>query len=278
MIPLYRYTNFRSFLKDYYEERKFKEGFTFRDFSTMTGVNSSSWLLHLIKGTKNLSNESILKIAKALGFSASEAEYFELIVHFTQAKDSDTKDFFYRKILACTKILNMSRISEDQYEYYAKWYHPVVRSLVSKVRFRNDYALLARRLIPRITPAQAKASVALLEKLGLIKKDKAGGWLQAEPIISTGDEVMSLNVINYHKQVSRLAENAFDRSKRDERDISALTLGISGETFNRIKGKLQSIRKEIMEIAGESENPDRVYQLNLQFFPVARREESDEET
>jgi len=278
MIPLYQYTNYRSFLKDYYEERKSGEGFTFRDFSTMTGMNSSSWLLHLIKGTKNLSNESIVKIAKALGFTASEAEYFELIVHFTQAKDSDTKDFFYRKILACKKILNMSRISEDQYEYYAKWYHPVVRSLVSKVRFRNDYALLASRLVPKITPAQAKASVALLEKLGLIKKDKSGGWMQAEPVISTGDEVMSLNVINYHKQVSRLAENAFDRSKRDERDISALTLGISGETFGRIKGKLQSFRKEIMEIAHESESPDRVYQLNLQFFPVTKREGRDEET
>jgi uncharacterized protein (TIGR02147 family) len=278
VISLYQYTNYRSFLKDYYEEKKSGEGFTFRDFSAMTGMNSSSWLLHLIKGTKNLSNESMVKISKALGFTASEAEYFELIVHFTQAKDSDTKDFFYRKILACKKILNMPRISEDHYEYYAKWYHPVVRSLVSKVRFRNDYALLASRLVPKITPAQAKASVALLEKLGLIKKSKTGGWMQAEPIISTGDEVMSLNVINYHKQVSRLAENAFDRSRREERDISALTLGISGETFGRIKDKLQSCRKEIMEIAHESESPDRVYQLNLQFFPVTRQEGRNEET
>jgi uncharacterized protein (TIGR02147 family) len=278
MNSIYQHTNYRSFLKDYYEEKKSGEGFTYREFSRIAGMNSSSWLLHLIKGTKNLSNESIIKISKALGLSAAEAEYFELLVHFTQAKDNDTRDYFYRKMLACKKSLNMAYLSEEQYDYYTKWYHPVVRSLVSKVAFGNDYGLLAARLVPRITAAEAKASVTLLEKLGLIRKDSSGNWMQAEPILSTGDEVMSLNIVNYHKQVSRLAENAFDRSVREDRDISALTLGINRETFNRIKSRLQSFRKEIMEIVKESEKPDRVFQLNLQFFPVSRQEEQGDET
>jgi uncharacterized protein (TIGR02147 family) len=278
MNSIYQHTNYRSFLKDYYEEKKSGEGFTYREFSRIAGMNSSSWLLHLIKGTKNLSNESIIKISKALGLSAAEAEYFELLVHFTQAKDNDTRDYFYRKMLACKKSLNMAYLSEEQYDYYTKWYHPVVRSLVSKAAFGNDYGLLAARLVPRITAAEAKASVTLLEKLGLIRKDSSGNWMQAEPILSTGDEVMSLNIVNYHKQVSRLAENAFDRSVREDRDISALTLGINRETFNRIKSRLQSFRKEIMEIVKESEKPDRVFQLNLQFFPVSRQEEQGDET
>jgi uncharacterized protein (TIGR02147 family) len=278
MNSIYQYTNYRSFLKDYYEKRKSKEGFTYRDFSALTGMNSSSWLLHLIKGTKNLSNESIVKISKALGLSASEGEYFELLVHFTQAKDNDTKDYFYRKMLSCKKSLNLIRIGEEQYDYYTKWYHPVIRSLVSKVAFGNDYGLLASRLVPRITAAEAKQSVTLLVKLGLIKKGDDGNWMQTDPILSTGDEVTSLNIVNYHKQVSKLAENAFDRSMREERDISALTLGISSRAFTRIKHRLQSFRKEIMAIAKGSENADRVYQLNLQFFPVSRQEERAHET
>jgi uncharacterized protein (TIGR02147 family) len=278
MKSIYQYTNYRTFLKDFYEEKKSGDGFTYRDFSKIAGVNSSSWLLHLIKGIKNLSNESIIKISKALGLSASEGDYFELIVHFTQAKDNDTKDFFYRKMLACKKNLNISQLSEEHYDYYTKWYHPVVRSLVSKVAFGNDYGLLAARLVPRITAREAKSSVALLAKLGLIIKDDGGNWVAAEPILSTGDEVMSLNIVNYHQQVSRLAENAFDRSAREERDISALTLGISMETFNLIKSRLQSFRKEIMAIVKGSENPDRVFQLNLQFFPVSRKEEHNDKT
>jgi uncharacterized protein (TIGR02147 family) len=102
--------------------------------------------------------------------------------------------------------------------------------------------------------------------------------MQSDPILSTGDEVTSLNIVNYHKQVSKLAENVFDRSTREERDISALTLGINGRAFIRIKHRLQSFRKEIMAIAKGSENADRVFQLNLQFFPVSRQEERAHET
>jgi len=82
--------------------------------------------------------------------------------------------------------------------------------------------------------------------------------------------VASLNIINYHKQVSRLAEGAHDISAKEERDISALTLGISEEDFQRIKARIQAFRKEIMDIAMASSEPDRVYQLNFQLFPVGR--------
>src|SRR6185295_698586 len=126
-----------------------------------------------------------------------------------------------------------------------------------------------RSLTPAISARDAAKSVALLEKLGLIVL-KDGRYAQTQAFISTGDEVGSLNVVNYHKQVSRLAEEAHDRSEKEERDISALTLGISEESFRQIKARIQAFRKEIMDMAQVSGNPDRVYQLNFQFFPVGR--------
>jgi uncharacterized protein (TIGR02147 family) len=73
--------------------------------------------------------------------------------------------------------------------------------------------------------------------------------------------------------VSRLAEAAHDRTRREERDISALTLGIGEEEFEAIKARIQAFRKEIMEMAVASKEADRVYQLNFQFFPVGRGQE-----
>jgi uncharacterized protein (TIGR02147 family) len=144
---------------------------------------------------------------------------------------------------------------------------------VSKVNFRDNYALLAKKLLPSIKPYEAQKSVALLEKLGFIKRDEQGRWVQTNPVISTGDEVASLHVLNYHKQVSRLAEGALDRAGKDDRDISALTLGINRADFALIKSKIQQFRKEIIAIVRNSTNDDRVYQLNFQFFPVSRWED-----
>lgn len=275
MNSLYEYTNYRLYLKDYYEEQKAQNGFTYRDFSRLTGMNSTSWLLHLIKGTKNLSADSILRVAKALKFNKAETEYFEMMVPFTQARTNAARDHYYQRMLALKRKLKIIKIDEEQYEYYTKWYHPVIRSMVSKLDFGEDYSLLARCLMPAITARDAKKSVQLLERLKLIERGKDGRWAQSHAVISTGDEVASLNVVNYHKQVSRLAESAHDRSPREERDISALTLGVSEADFHRIKARIQAFRKEIMDMALSSENADRVYQLNFQLFPAGKADKGD---
>jgi uncharacterized protein (TIGR02147 family) len=273
---IYEYSNYRLFLKDYYEEQKAENGFTYRDFARLAGMNSTSWLLHLIKGTKNLSAESVVRIAKACKLGKAETEYLEMMVPFTQARTSGVKDHYFQKMLGLKRRLKIARVSEEQYEYYTKWYHPVIRSMVSKLDFKkgpstdSDFAKLGRSLVPPVSAREARKSVELLEKLGLIARGKDGRYTQAQAVISTGDEVASLNVVNYHKQVSRLAEEAHDRSPKEERDISALTLGIGEEDFKRIKERIQAFRKEIMDMAQASEAPDRVYQLNFQFFPVGR--------
>jgi uncharacterized protein (TIGR02147 family) len=273
MNKIFTYTNYRSALKDFFEEQKAAHGYTYRDFSMAAGMNSSSWLMHLIRGTKNLSFETADRVAKVLSLGSHEREYFHLLVDFTQARESDEKDRYYRQMLELKKRLKLVHISEKYYDYYTKWYHPVVRSLASKVDFNEDYSLLAKRLVPPISAAEAKRSVKLLVKLGLIEKTPAGAWIQKSSAITTGDEVTSLNVVNYHKQVSRLAEGAFDHTPRELRDISALTLGVSAKDALIIKEKIQSFRKEIIEIAKASENADRVYQLNVHYFPVSRWEE-----
>ncbi|MDQ3003291.1 MAG: TIGR02147 family protein [Fibrobacterota bacterium] len=275
MKSIYEYTNYRFFLKDYYEEQKKETGFTYREFSRLTGMNSTSWLLHLIKGSKNLSADSIIRVAKALKMTKAESGYFEMMVPFTQARTNGVKDHYFQRMLGLKRKLKITEIGEELYDYYIKWYHPVIRSMVSKVDFRDgegghDFGLLGRCLMPAIPAREAKKSVRLLEKLDLIVAGKDGRYTQSNAVVSTGDEVASLNIVNYHKQVSRLAEGAHDLSSKEERDISALTLGISEEDFLRIKARIQAFRKEIMVLAMESKSPDRVYQLNFQLFPVGR--------
>lgn len=269
MKTIFEYSNYRIFLKEYYAERKSLEGYTYRDFARSTGMNSSSWLMHLIRGTKNLSDNSAQLVARTLKLSRHESEYFLLLVSFTQAVDNKAKNHFYQQMIDLKKKLKIIKISEEQYEYYSQWYYPVVRSLVSKVAWKNNYAMLAKNLLPKISTAQAKKSVMLLERLGFIEKMPNGSWRQKNDLISTGDEVMSLNIVNYHKQILRLAENAFDIVPKNARDISSLTMGINEKDMERIKTKVQEFRKQIMDIARASDRADRVYQLNFQFFPVS---------
>jgi uncharacterized protein (TIGR02147 family) len=180
------------------------------------------------------------------------------------------KDKHYQKMLAIKNRLHIGRIESEQYEYYSKWYHPVVRSLVSKIPFGDDYAVLARALLPPISAQEARNSVELLKRLGLVARNFEGRWTQTRPLLSTGDDVASLHVVNYHKQILRVAETAHDHCPPEKRDISCLTLGIDAQAMDRIKARIREFRKEIMDLARGSENADRVYQFNFQFFPVSQ--------
>jgi uncharacterized protein (TIGR02147 family) len=267
---IFDYANYRLFLRDYYEFQKRTHGLTCRQFAERAGLNSSAWLTHLIKGAKNLSEQSALRVSEALDISPEQRSYFRMLVRFNQARTGDAKDKAYREILDFKKTRNIVQITDRHYEYYTRWYHPVVRSLVSKIDFKDDFALLGRCCVPPISPKEARSSVRLLEKLDLIRQQADGQWTQTDSVISTGDEVDSLNVVNYHKQVAGLAQNAYDRCTRDAREISALTLGIDEATFKTIKARIQSFRKELIELARNSSTPDRVYQMNFQLFPVSR--------
>ena len=55
-----------------------------------------------------------------------------------------------------------------------------------------------------------------------------------------------------------------------ERNVSAVTVSISKDVFDKIADEISIFRKKIMEIAEQSADPDRVYQLNIQFFPFTK--------
>jgi uncharacterized protein (TIGR02147 family) len=274
---IYSYTDYRAYLRDYYSQRKHQQGYTYRDFARDAGMNSSAWLSHLIRGTKNLSTRSIPRVCAALGLSGAQADYFGLLVAFCQAKSSAYKDRAYTALVDHKRTHAVAALSDEHHEYYRAWYHPVVRSLVTKIDFGDNYYRLATALNPPITTTQARRSVKLLLKLGLIEPDGHGGYCQTSSLISTGDELESLNIVNYHKQVAGLAQEAYDRSSREQREISALTLGLGEKEFVLIKEKLRQVRKDIIEIVKNAETADRVYQLNLQFFPVSRLAPQDEQ-
>jgi uncharacterized protein (TIGR02147 family) len=60
-----------------------------------------------------------------------------------------------------------------------------------------------------------------------------------------------------------------------ERDISVLTMTLSPDAFRMVKSEIQAFRKRIAKIAVDDANPDRVFQMNMQLFPVSRRPKED---
>lgn len=277
MPEICEYTDCRKFIKDYYDETKARNpGFSYQVFAQKAGFKSKGFLHLVVQGKRPLSRANVLGLAQAMKLDRHETDYLENLVAFNQSATLQERNHFFEK-LSSIKAAGKSAwkpqlVRKEQYEFYSRLYHSVIRALIDQRSFRNDYAWLAKTVRPRITPTQARKSVELLSRLGFIRKRKDGSWEVAEKTIVTLPEVQSLAVQNFHREAGELALKALNDLPRERRNITGLTLGISKETYRSICDEIQAFRERLLRIAEADDKANCVYQLNFQFFPVTELE------
>lgn len=275
MVNIFDYSDFRKYLKDYYSEKKDRTvTFSYQYLAKKAGFNNRGFAYNIMNGKKNLSPANCFKISQALGHNRDETEYFENLVAFNQAKGlREQKHFFekLRQIKARGKGYSKAQlVYHDQYEFYSRWYHSAVRSLIGMYGFKNDFKWLAKMVTPAITVTQARQSVELLKKLGMIKRRKNGTYGITHKSITTGKDVVRLAVQNFHDECTDLAKNALRNMAKENRSITGLTLGISKASYDRIVEETLRFQENIMDIANNDPDADRVYQYNFHIFPVSK--------
>jgi uncharacterized protein (TIGR02147 family) len=274
MPDICRYTEYKKFLQDYYEEARSKNpGFSYRVFSQKAGIKSRGFLYNVLQGRRSLSKSNVFGLSQAMHLNKYESDYFENLVAFNDAATLKKRNHFYERLSAIKlngdTAWKPQITRSEQFEYYSKLHYSVVRSLIDLRGFDGDYDILARSVRPRITPGQARKAVELLERLSFIKKQENGDYVVTGKSITTEPEVESLAVLNLHKQAGELALKAIDELPKEQRNVSGVTLGISKRVYKQVCEEIEAFRMRLLQIAEADKAADSVYQLNFQLFPVS---------
>lgn len=270
MPDVFAYSNYARFLRDYYAEKKrANPKYSYAVLSRQAGLRSRSNLIEIANGKTPLSRLRVFQVARAMGLGARECEYFVAMVHFNNASSLKEKEFHLEKMGELAGRSPGRILGESQYAYFSEWYHPAIRELASLPAFRGDYAALGRSLRPSISAKQARESVDLLLRLGLLLKTAQGRFAQADGAVQTADELTSYIILRYQKEGIRLADGALESIGPEDRDVSTITAGVSRECFFAIKKEIQAFRRHVSKLVEKDKGQDRVYQLNMQFFPLS---------
>jgi uncharacterized protein (TIGR02147 family) len=277
MINIFKYQDYRTYLSDYYREQKENlKYFSYRTFSQKAGIRSSSFLHHVIDGKKNLTKNSIVKVSKAVGHNRTESEYFENLVFFNQAKSITEKTHYYTRLVEARCPIEIENIGIERYEYYAKWYHSVIREIVTFFDFQDDYKRLANFVVPPITVSQAKQSIQLLLSLEFIRKDEQGRYHQTNEFIKTRPNPTRVFAIQrFQMDMLEVAIKAYDVIPLKDRISISTTFSIHKDMFEMFKSRIREIQQEFMEKSWSSYKPDQVYQLTVNLFPVSRSKNNE---
>jgi uncharacterized protein (TIGR02147 family) len=155
---------------------------------------------------------------------------------------------------------------------------PVVGAVFELARcegWRDDPDWIASALQPPTTREVAVAALDVLMAAGTLTRD-ANGRLQAggSELATDHDvhaDVLSLAAAELHRRILTRAPDLLAAVPYEQRQFGALTFAVPSHAVPELKARVTRFYEEIMNLVEVTEGSrDRVYQLCVQLYPVAR--------
>lgn len=271
MKDILEYTSYRQYIADYYAERKAKSAFTWQEFASLAGFSSSIFLKYVSEGRYNLGEATAVRVATAMNLADYECDFFVELVKFDHAKTDAEKKAAYGKMISIAEAHKAKVLEGDSFRFFSDWKNPVIRELAPAMPGAKPLAL-AHACREKITAAEVTETLNFLVKAGLLQKDDAGNYTQTEQSVTTGPmEVTPVAVRGMHRQMGEFALDAIEGIPQNERHFSGITLGVTHEAYDEIVQVIAECRKKVIAIATRDSAMDEVYRLNMQFFPLTKK-------
>lgn len=284
MKPIVEYLDYRVYMREFYEERKRTSAFTWREFSKLSGFASSGYLKLVCDGKTRLRGAGAESVAKAMGLSGFQVEYFCCMVEFCDAQTNEEKQAAYGEMCRLADANKVRVLGGEAYAYFSSWINPTLRELAPIMPGAKPLEM-ARVLCPSVPAADVRFSLDQMVQMGLLKKIESAGevsYVQTDVGINPVDNqdhkaALNVAVRSMQKQFARLAADALDEFDGSERNLSGITMGLDRTAYERVAKEMAEFRKRIESIVSDVKDYDRVYRINLQMFPLTRKlEENDE--
>jgi len=272
MKSIIEYQDYRQFMQDFYENRKRTSAFSWREFSRLAGFSSPVYLKLVCEGKSSLSLVRMHQVAAAMNLTGYELDYFKLMVEFGNSQKDDVKKRLLEQMQQIAKAHNARLVDEEAFEYYQDWTYPVIRELAPMMPGAKP-GELAKACCQDTSAVDVRTALGFLVRRGFLVESSPDVYQQTEKLVVGSKEGLALAIREMHREMGALGVKSLDQFSSRERDVTGVTLGVNRAAYLRIVEELTACRKRIIDIAGEYDNLDQVYRLNLQFFPLTKNVE-----
>ncbi len=279
------YTDYRIYLNDYYqfklaETNQSLRPYTYSMFSVAANIKSPNYLKLIIEGKRNLSNEMILKFSKALKLTREETDEFKLLVQYCQAKDPLDRNQKLKKLseYRMTKQMRLGTFNTQALEAVPNWVTWVLYTLADQKNVDFDLGKLMQTMKSRANQDEIKKAMDRLFKTGELVRDSETGQVRkgrALMVGGPGNEAIPVELVRkLQSELIYLGLESLYQDKPSEREFGAVTLALTEREFEKVKFEIRQLKKRIykdISVKREISKGDKVYQLNIQLFPVTNK-------
>ena len=268
---LFAFLDHRAFLADWFTWKKStNRRFSHRVFSRLAGVRSPSLLLLVTKGDRNITPNTLPGFIKALSLDEEEASFFRLLVDLDAADMAEERTAIFQRIAASQRFRAAHPIEGESFRYLSRWYIPAVRELALCAGFQADAAWIAGVVRPAVTEQQAQEALDTLQALGMLTVGGDGSVEVTDATLATPHEIVGTAVHNYHQGMLTRSGDAITAFRPHERHLGAVTVAVPAHRVPELKAAVTAFQERFLDLCdGMEEDSTRVYQMNLQLFPLS---------
>lgn len=275
------YTDFRIYLHDFYQYKRRDtldsiRPYTYAHFSASADIKSPNYLRLIIDGQRNLSKEMIKKFSKALGHSADEAREFAALVLYGQAQTPLERNHHLRALaeIRIEQQIKTGAINQEMFEKVPTWVSWVIFALLDQQGVKFNEENLRYLMRNKASIAEIKNALDKLIDAGVIEKNELGEVKKLRQSLPGMEDIPVELVRKIQAELIYLSLESLFQDRVQEREFGALTMALTEEEFEQFKFELRQLRKRWFRdhsVKRLSSQGDRVFQLNMQLFPLTRK-------
>ena len=272
MIAVYDYLNYRLYLKDAFREHKaLNKGFTYRYIAQKLNLKSAGHVTQILQGKARITSKVLLKLIPLLTLTEQEAHYFTLLVTYGQSHSLHEKQETFKSLTSLRKTSTYT-LNDEQLIFYQKWYYSAVRDYLELHPFSGSDQSLAKEFYPPISVEQVQEALQILRQLGLIILGKEGRYEVTTKLIEIDNsEEIKTVLASYAETMIEKSKYALYHIPKEQRNISWVGFSVSSNTYDLIQDEIRAFRTRILRLVEEDTSPTRVYQMNIQCFPLTKK-------
>lgn len=276
------YMDFRKLLEDFY---LYKREVTKNDvrpystamFSAAANIKSPNYLRMIIDGKRNLSPDMIAKFARAMSLNKDETSDFRMLVLYNQSTEPSERNILLKDLSEhrVQMKLKSGEIDRKTWDKLPSWISWILYAMIDQEKVKFDVESLRETLRKKASVDEIQSALKTLLDSGEVKIDDVTGRLQkTRSLIDSPEEIPVALVRKLQSQLMYLGMESLFQDAPTEREFGAATLSLTQSEFEELRFKLRQLRKATQKensVRRTTSQGERVYQLNLQLFPVTNK-------
>ena len=276
------YTDFRLYLKDVYDHRRATEStglrsYSYSTFSAAADIKSPNYLKLIIEGRRNLSEDMITRFGKALRLNKAETDEFRALVRYGQTTEPLERNHFLRELadLRARRAFDAGHIDQRSWDKVPGWVGWVIYAMSEQAGVTFEPEQVQKLFRANAGPDEVRDALKKLFDSGeLARMADTGEVCKGRDLVDSPQDLPVALIRKLQSELIYLGIESLFRDSPKDREFGAMTVAMTDEEFQAVRFELRQLRKRLQKditVKRQASKGDRVYQMNIQLFPVTEK-------